>query len=401
MEISHFLLTLCVILCAARLCGEIAAKWNIPSVIGELLAGIILGPSLLQIINLSDPIKLLAEIGIILLLFEIGLETDIVKLKSTGIKPFIVAMGGVIVPFVLGFSVCSLFFHLNPLISILVGSTLTATSIGITMRVFGDLKKQSSHEAQIVLGAAVLDDIIGIIILAMVYGLSQGGEIDYFHLIVISLYILLFLIIAPFMAKLLSTVIERFKRKSAIPGLIPTLVVSLILFFSWMAECVGAPILLGGFAAGLAFSPQFLPNFDKKLQIDPKFNHDIETSMKPIIHLFVPIFFVSVGLSLNLRDINFHSSFVWMISLALIICAILGKISSGFLLITEKRSIQWAVGLAMIPRGEVGLIFAQMGKDNAILTEDLYAALISVIAVTTLVSPFALRAFYKKHSSFH
>lgn len=396
MRESDFLFSLFLILCCARLLGEVAARWNIPSVIGELMAGIILGPSLLHLIDFNEPIKLLSEIGIILLLFEVGLETDIVKLKSTRIKPFVVAIGGVIVPLILGYWVSFFIFHLSTLGSLLVGCTLTATSIGITMRVFNDLKRQTSHEAHIVLGAAVLDDVIGIILLSVVYAFSQGKEIDYLTVLKITAYISLFLVIAPFIAKLLSVVIERCKRKSVIPGLIPSMGISLILFFSWLADCVGAPVILGGFAAGIAFSPQFMPTFNTRLKIDPNFNHEITTNMKPLIHLFVPIFFVGVGLSLNLKEINLHSSFVWLFTGSILAVAIIGKLTSGFLLFREKRFIKWAVGIAMIPRGEVGLIFAQMGQSSMVLNDDLYAALLTVIATTTVVTPFALSAFYRR-----
>jgi len=169
MEIQDFFLQLVVILFAARFLGELAAKIKVPSVIGELLAGVLLGPSILSLIEPTEVIKLLAEIGIILLLFEVGLETDFNRLKQTGVKPLIVAFGGVVIPFALGFVISDYLFGLSLLTSLLMGCTLTATSIGITMRVLTDLKRQSSDESQIVLGAAVIDDIIGIILLSIVY----------------------------------------------------------------------------------------------------------------------------------------------------------------------------------------------------------------------------------------
>lgn len=396
MEIENFFLQLVIILVSARFLGELAARFKVPSVIGELLAGVLLGPSLFHLLEPTKVIRLLAEIGIILLLFEVGLETDFNRLKRTGIKPFIVALIGVIVPLILGFSISYYLFKLNLIISLLIGCTLTATSIGITVRVLNDLKRQSSDESQIVLGAAVIDDIVGIILLSVIYEFSLGKEIHYLDITKIALFILLFLLLAPLLVKVISSVIKYFEESSEIPGLIPTMTVALILFFAWLAHAVGAPELLGGFAAGLALSPQFFPPLNKFLRINAEFTHKIEYQMKPIVHLFAPIFFVTVGLSLNLREIDWHSSFIWLLSLSLLLAAVIGKLASGFILLKDPLWIKWAVGLAMIPRGEVGLIFAELGRENKILDNDVYAALLLVIAITTLLTPFAMRYFYQK-----
>jgi Kef-type K+ transport system membrane component KefB len=397
MEVEDFFLQLFIILFIARLLGEFVAKFKVPSVIGELLAGVLLGPSLLHLIEPTKIIKLLAEIGIILLLFEVGLESNFTRLKKTGVKPFIVAFGGVILPFVLGFFISYQLFQLNLLISLFVGGALTATSIGITVRVLTDLKRHKGDESQIVLGAAVLDDIIGIILLSVLYEFSLGQGVDYLGIGKIVVFIVLFLLLAPIIAKLISSIIKYYEDKSEIPGLIPSMTVALILFFAWLAHQVGAPELLGGFAAGLALSPHFFSPLGKFLNITETFSHKIENQMKPIIYLFAPIFFVTVGLSLNLRAINWQSGFIWSLSLSLLLAAILGKLLSGFLLVKEKRWMKWAVGFAMIPRGEVGLIFAELGRTNQILNNDLYAALIIVIAVTTILPPFAMRYFYQHY----
>jgi Kef-type K+ transport system membrane component KefB len=398
MNIQNFFLQLVIILFAARFLGELVARFDIPSVIGELFAGILIGPSILHLVEPIQTIKLLADIGIILLLFEVGLETDLMRLAKTGLKPFIVAIGGVILPFVLGFYLSYQLFQLSWLVSIFIASTLTATSIGITIRVLTDLKRQSSDELQIVLGAAVIDDIIGIILLSVISQFSSGLGIDFFDIGQIALFIFLFLILAPIAAKLISTIIKYYESHSEIPGLLPTTIVSLILFFAWLAHEVGAPELLGGFAAGLALSSRFSLPWGKFFTIHPEFSHKVEIQMKPIVHLFTPIFFVTVGLSLNLREINWLSTFIWLLSLSLLLVAILGKLASGFLLFNESTWIKWAVGLAMIPRGEVGLIFAEVGRTHAILDNDLYAALIIVIALTTMCTPFAMRYFYSHYN---
>jgi Kef-type K+ transport system membrane component KefB len=265
------------------------------------------------------------------------------------------------------------------------------------MRVLTELKKQSSDESQIVLGAAVIDDIIGIVVLSVLYEFSHGAGVSLFSAGRILLFILLFLILSPIAAKLISGIIKHYAGKSAIPGLIPSTTVALILFFAWLAHLVGAPELLGGFAAGIALSRQFTLPLGSFFHIGEEFSHKVEREMKPIIHLFAPIFFFTIGLSLNFREINFGSSFIWLLTLSALIAAVLGKLLSGFALFKEKTWIKWAVGIAMIPRGEVGLIFAEMGKNASVFDKDIYAAMILVIAITTLFTPFVMRAFYSRH----
>jgi len=393
MQIHDFFLQLVVILLSARILGEFAAKLNIPSVIGELSAGILLGPSLFNIIEPTETIKLLAELGIIFLLFEVGIETNIARLTKTGIKPFIVALGGVVMPFILGFVTSYLVFDLSLIISLFVACTLTATSIGITVRILYDLKQQNSDESQIVLGASVIDDVLGIILLSVLYEFSMGGGVSIFNIGKILIFILLYLILSPITARLISGVIKHYESKSDIPGLLPSTIIASILFFAWLASIVSAPPLLGGFAAGLALSKQFRLPF-AQVDINEKFLHRVEQQMKPIIHLFVPIFFVEVGLSLNLREIQWDSSFIWTFSLSILLAAVIGKLASGFLLFKENKWVKWAVGLAMIPRGEVGLIFAEVGRKINVFTQDLYATMIIVITVTTIFTPILMRYFY-------
>lgn len=393
MEAPTFLVQLVLILISARIFGEIAAYFQVPAVIGELVAGIVIGPSMLGLIEISNPIQLLAQIGIILLLFEVGIETDIGHLYSAGGKAIIVAVGGVVLPFVLGFLVSFYSFDFTLLASLFIGSTLTATSIGITLRVLRDLKKQSSQEAQIIIGAAVVDDIIGIVLLAVLYEFSVSGEVN-FRAAKVLIFIVLFFLISPILAKGASHIIRKWDEKCDIPGLLPTTIVSLILLFAWMAHSLGAPELLGGFAAGLALSRQFYFPFAPFLRESKEFSRRVEAQMKPIIHLFTPIFFVAIGLSLNLRIVQWGSSFIWVISAILVLVATFGKLFSAFFIKTENRIIKLIIGTAMIPRGEVGLIFANVGLTAGVLKDDVYTAIILVITTTTLVAPFALRFLY-------
>ncbi|HAP67678.1 MAG TPA: sodium:proton antiporter [Nitrospinae bacterium] len=333
--------------------------------------------------------------GIILLLFEVGLETDIVRLMKTGVNSTVVALFGVIAPFAFGFCVGYYLFALPFLTSLFAGGTLTATSIGITVRILTDLSKHHSREAQMVLGAAVIDDIIGVILLAFLYDLSLGKGVSLQHTSQIFVFIVIFMVLAPTAAKLMAGVIRRFDSVSQIPGLIPTTVVSLVLFFAWLAHAVGAPELLGGFAAGIALSRRFFLPMGLAVHAEPAFAHRIEENMKPIIHLFTPIFFVMVGLSLNLKAVNWGSSFVWIFSAVLLITAVIGKIMGAFF-IKEDYYRKWAIGLCMIPRGEVGLIFAELGKAAGIFNDDVYAALVIVIALSTVLPIFVIKWFYSR-----
>lgn len=393
METHTFFLYLLIILLTARVLAELAVRLKMPSVIGELMAGVALGPSLFGWLEPSLAIKLMAEIGIILLLFEVGLETDLKRLARTGTKSVLVAFVGFVLPLLLGLSLSYYFFNLSLLTSLFIGGTLTATSIGITVRVLSDLKRQQSREGQIALGAAVLDDIMGVVLLALLFEFSTGGGVSFSNAGKVLMFVAIFFVLAPLAAKLMSMVVKYFDNVSGIPGLIPTTIVSLVLFFAWLAHAVGAPELLGGFAAGLALSRRFFFPFGIALHADPKFAGRIDEQMRPIIQLFTPIFFVYVGLSLNLREIDWSSSFIWSFSLSLFVIALIGKLM-GALIIKETWPTRWMVGMAMMPRGEVGLIFAELGRVSGIFNNEVYAGMVIVIALTTLLPPFMMKWYF-------
>ncbi len=390
------LLQIAGILVVARLFADIASAFNTPRVIGELCAGVLLGPSLLGWIEPSDPIKLLAEIGIILLLFEIGLETDLGRMIRSGPRAMVLALAGFVAPFVLGTWLCYSVFGLPLLVSLFVGGTLTATSIGVTVRVLADLGRQNGVEGQIVLGAAVVDDVLGVILLAVLYEFSVEGTVSLVNAGWIVMYVSIFFFLAPIAAKLLSYAIQRFHQLTDTPGFIPTALVSLVLTFSALAHFVGAPELLGGFAAGIALSRRFFLPFGLTFRVSPGFNRKIHERMKPIIQLFTPIFFVMVGLSLDLSAVDWSSPFIWVFSIAVTVVAIAGKLIGG-LLVPENRFTRVAVGMAMVPRGEVGLIFAELGRVSGVFDHEVYAGMIIVVAYTTLLSPFWIKLFYRHY----
>ncbi len=394
MEIHNFLLQIAAIILTARVFAEVAAWLGAPPIVGELCAGIVLGPSLLGWIEPNSVINLLAEIGIILLLFEVGLETDIGRLVRSGGKATAVATAGFILPFILGFALSRYVFSLALLPSLFVGGTLTATSIGITVRILSDINRHRSNEGQIVVGAAVIDDLLGIFLLAVLYQLSTVGSVDGMSVARIVFFVGLFFFAAPVAAKLIAPLIKHFHRRSDIPGMIPIMLVALVLVFASTAKFVGAPELLGGFVAGVALSRRFFLPFGAALHMDPEFTQRVHNEMKPIIHLFTPIFFVMVGLSLDLRAVDWSSTFIWVFSLSIAAVAILGKLGGPWV-IRESVPARVAIGMAMVPRGEVGLVFAELGRVGNVFSQEVYAGMILVILYTTLASPFWIKSFYR------
>ncbi|MGB5867294.1 MAG: cation:proton antiporter [Arcobacteraceae bacterium] len=395
METHDFFLTLFLILIVARFLGEIFARFGIPSVLGELSAGILLGSSVLGIIEPNEILKILAEIGIILLLFEVGLETDFKRLKEAGMKSFVVAILGVILPFSVGLSVGYYIFDLSFNISLFIGGTLTATSIGITLRVLKDIHMEKTNIAQIVIGAAVIDDIIGIILLVFIYDYSISKEANFTHTLSVAGMVAMFLVLAPLLAKTLSFLIHKFHGKHLVPGYIPTIIISLILFFAYLSHLVGAPAILGSFAAGIALSRRFFLPFGAFLSTNEKLLKHVQDNMTPIIQIFTPIFFVMVGLSMDLRVIDFTSLSFWIMGLTFISIAFISKFIGAFFIFQKCLRNNVVIGISMIPRGEVGLIFAEMGRVNNILPNDIYAMLIFVIIITTVVPPFLLKKYFK------
>ncbi len=396
METHTFFLHLVIILIAARIFGEFAVRLGAPSVIGELFAGILIGPSLFGWVEPVAAIKLLAEIGIILLLFKVGLETDVRRLAHAGKKSALVALTGFSLPLVFGFSIAYWLFSFSLLESMFIGGTLTATSIGITVRVLSDLKLHDSHEGNIVLGAAVLDDILGVMLLALLYEFSIGGGVNWLNAGKVLLFITIFFMLAPILAKAMSLIIKRFDTASGTPGLIPTMIVSLVLFFAWMAHAIGAPELLGGFAAGLALSRRFFLPLGVTLHSNEQFADKIKTEMDPIISLFTPIFFVLVGLSIDLGAIDWTSAYIWIFSLSLFVIAVISKMV-GVLFINETWPSRSLIGVSMVPRGEVGLIFAELGKSSGFFNNETHAGLIIVIILTTVLPPFGMKWLQKNY----
>ena len=393
---SEIFLDIALILIAARLLGEISIRVGVPSVIGELTAGIVLGPSLLGWVTPNEVIILLAEIGIMLLLFEAGLDSDFKRLARAGMQAFNVAIVGFVAPFLLGFFSAYVLFSLPLLTSLFIGGTLTATSIGVTIRILKDIGRQNHMEGQVVIGAAVVDDIMGVIVLAVLYEFATQGEVSLDNGIRIIFFVVLFFMIAPLIAKFLSFLISKYRSNSRIPGLIPVALISLVLLMASAAHALGVPELLGGFVAGIALSRRFVLPFAASLNMDAQFTDAVKQQISPIVQLFTPIFFVMVGLSLDLSAVDWGASFFWMFSIWMTALAIVGKLLGG-LLAKGNNHEKVAVGMAMVPRGEMALVFAELGRVAGVFELPVYTALVVVIAYTTLFAPFWMKLFYRRY----
>jgi Kef-type K+ transport system membrane component KefB len=411
--VTPALLALFAILAVAKIGSEIFERFGQPAVLGELLGGVLLGNLVLlnPEWNFFEPLRVaiiqeqwaivvdgLARIGVIILLFEVGLESTVQGMMKVGASALFVAVLGVVVPFVLGFGVSWLFikelpaelaavvpagFSLN-YVHMFIGAVLCATSVGITARVFKDLGKLQTKESQIILGAAVIDDVLGLIILAVVSGIISAAELGQplaigalLRLIGVSILFLggalaLGVFLVPKIMKQLA------KLRTGGVMLISSLLFAFLL--SYLASAAGLAAIVGAFAAGLILEEVHFRGFREEITI--------EKLLKPIATFLVPIFFVLMGIQVRLE--TFANFSVLGVAAGLTIAGIIGKqiCSLGVL---EKGIDRLTVGVGMIPRGEVGLIFASIGKGLNVIDDATFSAIVIMVIVTTLITPPVLK----------
>jgi Kef-type K+ transport system membrane component KefB len=384
--IASFLGLLVVVLGTAKLLGALARLLGQPAVLGELLAGVLLGGSVLGLIDLNnaaDPrgpvLHVFAEIGVALLLFTIGLETDLGKLLRVGGASTMVAVVGVALPFAMGYAVCRL-MGLGNEESIVAGAALTATSVGITARVLSDLGRLHDPEGQVILGAAVLDDILGLVILTVVAAQTQGQAITFGGVVRTTAIAFGFLLVTLVLGKLVVPLLVRISRRVARSDTVVLLAVMLAFALAWLAHECGSAVIIGAFAAGLLLAGT---------AVAP----DIERGVKHLAHFFVPIFFVMVGAAVDVTVFNPLNAGNWQtlqVGGLLILVAVVGKFLAGYapFWFHGRKSL---IGVGMIPRGEVGLIFAQMGLSSHIFPVWLFSAVTLMVMVTTFLAPPLLK----------
>jgi Kef-type K+ transport system membrane component KefB len=384
MTVSDFLLALIAIFAAAKIFGEIAERVGQPAVLGEMIGGIVIGVSGLHLVDAHSPLlQILSEIGVILLLFLIGLETDVRRLLSVGGASATVAFVGVALP-LLGGIAAGRALGMPPVVSLLLGAALTATSVGITARVLADLGHLKSDEAQVILGAAIIDDVLGLICLAIVAGLAARQTLTTWS--VAKMFIAAFGFIA--LALMIGSVLApRFV------ALITRLRVAKGLFFAsvmfafalaWTADFIGSAMIIGAFAAGLILARTGR-------------GADIEHEVHDVAQFFIPIFFVLVGAAVDLEMLNPfepQARRFFIIGIVLTLIAIVGKVAAGYASFGRPLR-RLVIGVGMVHRGEVGLIFAQLGLSTGLLTAGLYSSVAMMVIVTTLIAPPALRALLK------
>ena len=419
--LASVLLSLITVYLAAKIGGEICSRVNLPPVLGELIGGVIVGVSalhlivfpevagesdslLMQFIELtaglqaqsegaisvftgeSEVVSILAELGVIILLFEIGLESDLKELIRVGPQAAAVAVIGVVVPFAAGTTGLIAFFGVPTIPAVFAGAALTATSIGITAKVLAEMQQLSSKEGQIIIGAAVLDDVLGIIVLAVVASLAKTGEIQVLNVVYLIISAAAFLIGSIFIGRLLSpyfvAVVNKLRTRGQV--IISALIFAFVL--AYIAAAIQLEAILGAFAAGLILAET------------PK-RQEIEQQITPIADMLVPVFFVTVGAKTDISVLNPlepANRQGLIIASFLVVVAIIGKVIAGLGVFGKPEVNKLAVGVGMIPRGEVGLVFAGVGSASGVLTESLDAAIIVMVILTTFLAPPLLRIVFKE-----
>jgi Kef-type K+ transport system membrane component KefB len=422
--LAGVLLSLVIIYLSSKLGSEIAKRLDFPPVLGELVAGVIVGVSALHLIvfpeggltandsivmqalslintltpeavtdifsSQSEVISVLAELGVIVLLFEIGLESDLRQLKEVGIQATVVACVGVAVPFVAGTAGLMTIFGVPAIPAIFAGAALTATSIGITSKVLSELNQLKSKEGQIIVGAAVIDDVLGIVVLAVVASLAKTGEIDTGNVIYLIVSSTVFLFGSIFLGgvfnKFFVKTVETLKTRGNI--VIPAFIFAF--FMAFLGNAIHLEAILGAFAAGLVLDESDARN-------------ELDELVKPIADLLVPIFFVTVGARADLGVLNPavpENRAGLLIAVFLVAVAIVGKLVTGWAVFGQPGINRLAIGVGMIPRGEVGLVFAGIGSASGVLSKPLEVSIIIMVILTTFLAPPFLRvAFGQQESS--
>lgn len=379
-------MALIAIFAAAKLFGELAERMGQPAVLGELVGGIVIGVSGLRLIDpTQETIHLLSELGVILLLFLIGLETNLSRLISVGGSATAVALVGVILPFVGGYLVGHLLGY-PAMVSVFLGAALTATSVGITARVLSDLGHLKDTESQIILGAAVIDDVLGLIILTVVSSLAAGESLTILGVSRVVLtafgFVVLAIVLGSFFAPWLIRIVTGLRVRKA-------LFFSAVLFafaLAYAAEALGSALIIGAFAAGLV-----LARTEK--------GQEIEREVYDIAQFFIPIFFVVVGAAVDLSSISPFDPATrpfFLFGLLLTVVGIVGKVLAGFSAFGKVRRI--VIGVGMVPRGEVGLIFAQIGLSTGLLNAGLFSSVTLMVIATTFMTPPILRVLLSRQT---
>ena len=351
---------------------------------GEHLLQILSGPHGQDYLKVAQTVDIFSRYGIIFMLFLVGLETSITELRSVGRESTLVSVIGVVVPFSLGFLVTALFLPgLALKTDLFIAATLVATSVGITARVLQDLNHQQSLSARVILGAAVIDDILGLIMLAVVTGVIVSGEFDFGHVLAIISLSLLFFVISFWLGpKFLNFAIWLVRHLDIVEA---KMFISFlfVMILAWFANLIGLATIIGAFTAGVILHDGYFRHWGDATQ----HRLSIKDLISPLETILVPIFFVLMGIQVKLE--TFMDTKVVLVALLLIVVAMAGKLVSG--LGAQQGCNRLAIGIGMMPRGEVGLIFASLGKSLGVLSDSLFSSIVIMVVVTTLITPPLLK----------
>ena len=370
-DFTALLLVLVAVIAATKLFGELAQRVGQPAVLGELIAGVLLGGSVFKIFDPADAVlHAMSELGVLILLFQIGLHTDLRSLAKVGSTALFAGSVGVVLPFAGGIAVARL-MGIDTLPSIVIGASLTATSIGISARVLSDLGQLKTPEGQVVIGAAVFDDVIGLIILSVVASMVAGAELTLGGVGVTAAVAIGFVVIAIGLGSVAIPPLFQLVERIHVTGALGIIALGFALGLAWLATQLGSAMIIGAFAAGLILHPT------------PQ-RHEIEDSATQLGFFFVPIFFASVGASVDVAALMTRDALI--VGSLLILVGVAGKVIAGYAPWWFKGN-KLLVGVALVPRGEVGLIFAQLGLTAGVLTNARFGAIMLMVVVTTFMTP--------------
>ncbi|WP_240421779.1 cation:proton antiporter [Paenibacillus periandrae] len=371
---------LAIILLASKIAGDLSVKLGQPSVLGKLLIGIVLGPTVLGVVSNTEMLQEISQIGVVLLMFIAGLETDTEEFKRTGKASAYVGISGIIVPFSLGY-LAGIWLELPQLQSVFLGLLLSATSVSISVQALKEMGKLKSREGTTILGAAVIDDILVIIVLAFVMSFA-GGDVN---LGVVVLKKVIFFVVAIFIAwKIVPWLLNKFAPLRVTEAIISAGLI-ICFMYAYLAEVAGVAAIIGAYIAGIAISLT-------------KYKHEVFEKVETISYsIFVPVFFTSIGVSAEFIGIGNHIGLIVGLSMLAILTKLIGSAIgarlSGF---GWRNSL--GIGAAMVSRGEVALIIASMGLEANLLSQEMFAVMVVVVLITTLVTPPMMKFMFGKTS---
>lgn len=381
---NKIFLDIAIILMFTKVFGIMSKKVHIPQVLGALISGIVLGPSILGWIEYSEPIKMLSEIGVVLLLFNAGLETDLKIMKKTLGKTLTIGIIEVAVSFAMGYAL-GIFINLTVMQSLFIGVMLTATSLGITVESLTEMGKMKTNEGTGILGVAVVDDILGIVLLTIVMNIATMGTVSFVSIGIILLKIAAFFGFALLCGNGVDAIIEYTYKKSGKRHTLTVLSLAYCFFMAYAAQLFGLADITGAYIAGLTLS---------KLEVSKY----VESKSNVLSYaMFSPIFFASIGLNTQLRNLT---SNLFVIALALIAVAVVSKLVgnyAGAKIVKYPNVEAIPLSIGMISRGEVTLVMANTAVAMAILDTTLFPAIILMVIATTLITPLLLKAYYSSN----